>query len=212
VAVALDIYEDGLRDGDAAPLLHVHFSDGTVRSLPIARWLGEPTPEEEELLDRAVAPVLDVGCGPGRHVLALRRRGLRALGVDVSPVAVALARERGAPAVEGSVFASVPGAGRWQTALLLDGNVGIGGDPSALLRRVTSVLRTEGRVLAELDPPGSPTGVESVRLELLGRRSDSFPWAHVGVDGVEALAEHAGLRIADLWEGEGRWFADLRGR
>ncbi len=44
---------------------------GRVAALPVPRWLGVPAPEEEAVLDRAVAPVLDVGCGPGRHVLAL---------------------------------------------------------------------------------------------------------------------------------------------
>jgi len=37
--------------------------------------------------------VLDVGCGPGRHALALARRGLDVVGVDLSPDFIALARE-----------------------------------------------------------------------------------------------------------------------
>lgn len=37
--------------------------------------------------------VLDVGCGPGRHGLALARRGFEVVGVDLSPDFVALARE-----------------------------------------------------------------------------------------------------------------------
>ncbi len=36
--------------------------------------------------------VLDVGCGPGRHALALARRGLRVVGVDISQTFVDLAR------------------------------------------------------------------------------------------------------------------------
>jgi len=39
------------------------------------------------------AQVLDVGCGPGRHALALARRGMRVLGIDASEDFVALARE-----------------------------------------------------------------------------------------------------------------------
>ncbi|MFA5882775.1 MAG: methyltransferase domain-containing protein [Acidimicrobiia bacterium] len=35
--------------------------------------------------------VLDVGCGPGRHSLALARRGIEVVGVDVSPDFVGLA-------------------------------------------------------------------------------------------------------------------------
>ena len=37
--------------------------------------------------------VLDVGCGPGRHALALADRGIAVHGVDLSPDFVALARE-----------------------------------------------------------------------------------------------------------------------
>jgi SAM-dependent methyltransferase len=37
--------------------------------------------------------VLDVGCGPGRHALALARRGIEVEGVDLSEDFVALARE-----------------------------------------------------------------------------------------------------------------------
>jgi SAM-dependent methyltransferase len=36
--------------------------------------------------------VLDAGCGPGRHALALGRRGVTVVGVDVSPEFIALAR------------------------------------------------------------------------------------------------------------------------
>lgn len=46
--------------------------------------------------------VLDVGCGPGRHALALARRGLRVTGVDASPafidLAAAAAAREGLPA------------------------------------------------------------------------------------------------------------------
>ncbi len=37
--------------------------------------------------------VLDVGCGPGRHCVALARRGIRSIGVDISERFVSVARE-----------------------------------------------------------------------------------------------------------------------
>ena len=43
--------------------------------------------------------VLDAGCGPGRHALALARRGIEVVGVDLSPDFVALARVGRAPAI-----------------------------------------------------------------------------------------------------------------
>ncbi|HEY3238398.1 MAG TPA: class I SAM-dependent methyltransferase, partial [Acidimicrobiia bacterium] len=94
-------------------------SAGDVLHLPLERWLGPPTAEEESVLDRVVGPALDVGCGPGRHVLALARRGVVSLGIDVAGTALELARRRGAPVLERSIFERVPGAGRWGSALLL---------------------------------------------------------------------------------------------
>ncbi len=99
---------------------------GVVMAGDGRRWLGAATAAEERLLDHAVAPVLDIGCGPGRHLLALARRGVAALGLDVTLSAVRLARSRGAVVVHGSIFEPVPETGTWSTALLLDGNIGIG--------------------------------------------------------------------------------------
>jgi hypothetical protein len=62
------------------------------------------------------------------------------LGVDVSPAAVARAKGAGGAVLRRSVFDRLPAEGRWGTALLADGNIGIGGDPHALLRRVRDSL------------------------------------------------------------------------
>src|SRR4051812_13782284 len=128
---------------------------GTARPLPVDAWLGAAGAVDERVLDCARGPVLDVGCGPGRHVHALARRGVLAVGIDISPVAAALARRRGATVLETSIFDRIPGAGSWRTALLLDGNIGIGGHPDALLARLASLVARGGTVLVELDPPGS---------------------------------------------------------
>jgi len=175
----------------------------------VERWRAEPAAEELDVLARAVAPVLDVGCGPGRHVLALARRGVIAMGVDASPAAVDLARRHGAPVLRRSVFARVPGAGRWRTALLLDGNVGIGGDPVALLRRVAGLLAPGGCTLVEVERPGVATRVLRARLERAGERGPWFRWAVVGADDVDDVAALAGFASSVTWEAGGRWFAQL---
>jgi SAM-dependent methyltransferase len=78
--------------------------------LPIARHLGpaylrnaftKGTEQEVEFLVEALGlhpgqRVLDVGCGPGRHALALARRGIEVVGIDLSPDFVTLAREAAA--------------------------------------------------------------------------------------------------------------------
>jgi SAM-dependent methyltransferase len=168
------------------------------------------TTDDEHALRRAQAPVLDVGCGPGRHVVALAARGMPALGIDITPIALRAARARGALVLERSVFDRVPGAGRWGSALLLDGNVGIGGDPTSLLRRVLSLLRPGGLVLVELGAPSTSRPMRTVRFELAGRPGPWFRWATVPVDDLVALATRVGASVEERWcTDEGRWFATL---
>lgn len=206
-ASAADLYGRGLRG--AADDLVLRDADGTSGQVPIATWLGPLTHADHDVLARATAPVLDVGCGPGRHVVALARRGVFAAGVDASPVAVEVARARGARVYRASVFAAVPGAGSWGTALLLDGNIGIGGQPVRLLARLRTLLREDGEILTELEAPGCTSRTAIVRLEGSGAVSDWFPWARVGVDGITTHAQLAGLDVVEIWEGDGRWFARL---
>jgi SAM-dependent methyltransferase len=69
------------------------------------------------------ARVLDLGCGPGRHTEQLDRLGVRALGVDISPTAVAATRRRGSQAVRADVLGPLPGgADGWDGVVLLDGS------------------------------------------------------------------------------------------
>jgi SAM-dependent methyltransferase len=183
--------------------------DGRAWPLDVDRWLAPAHGADVRLLRRAVGPVLDVGCGPGRHVRALVDRGIPALGVDSSRAAVDVARASGAPVHHGDVFGPVPQSGTWATALLLDGNVGIGGDPSTLLARVGALLTADGTILAELDAPGTGLSTAAIRLDDGRLLSDAFAWARVGADAIGAVARAAGLRVAASWDDEGRWFTQL---
>lgn len=196
----------------AAQGASVRSLDGTLAPLPLERWLGEPDAADLAAIAHAEPPVLDLGCGPGRHLAALRAAGKRGVGVDLSPVAVSIARRRGGAAFHGDVFGTVPGTGSYRTALLLDGNVGIGGAPAALLRRTCELLAAGGSALVELDPPGRPTFRTRIRLEAHGAVSEWFAWARVGVDGIASLAGAAGFEPAGVLAVEERWIAVLRRR
>ena len=208
MTAAVEVYGRALER--PAEALIVRAADGSRLHAEVERWLAPVTDVDVRVLDRVIGPVLDVGCGPGRHVGALAARGVLALGVDLSPHAIRIARRQGALVLERSIFDRLPGAGAWGSALLLDGNIGIGGQPVALLRRLRALMRPGGAVLVELGPPGSGTEAMRARLEHGAAVSDWFEWTRVAVDAVEPPAVAAGLAVAERWCDGGRWFALLR--
>ena len=174
-----------------------------------AAWYAELRPGDASLLARCAPGALDVGCGPGRLAGALASTGRRTLGVDVSGQAVRYARQRGAPAVRCDVFDPLPAEGQWQTVLLADGNVGIGGDPVRLLRRCRALAAGDGAVLVEVDPPGAPAWSGKLSLTDGARTSAPFAWAFVGVDDIAEITARAALRVTESWTEAGRWFVRL---
>ena len=207
MSTGLSVYERALA-GAAGPLTLTGPAGGTIE-VDVSAWCRRRMPGDGGLLDRCDGPTLDVGCGPGRLTAALLRRGVPALGVDISATAVGMARRRGALALHRDVFTDLPGAGRWRCVLLADGNVGIGGDPARLLARCRALAAADGVVLVELHPPGVPSWAGRAVLRSADGAA-ALRWAVVAADDVAAPAARAGLRVAETWTEAGRWFATLR--
>jgi SAM-dependent methyltransferase len=208
----LAVYGSALRRAGAGARVAVTAVDpnGSRRSYLPGDWCRDLRDGDEGLLRRCAGPVLDVGCGPGRLTSALATRGHVALGIDLSAHAVRLARRRGAQALHCDVFGPLPNEGGWDRVLLVDGNIGIDGDPARLLRRCRELAAPHGRILVELDPPGARTWAGEVRISADGGvLSDPFPWAYVSANHLALLARTSGLRILDRWTEAKRWFASL---
>jgi SAM-dependent methyltransferase len=206
-------YEHALRVG-APMLLHAERLDGASAPAPrpvdIQRFMARADRVERRLLASTRGSVLDVGCGPGRMVAEALRAGRRALGLDVSPGSVRLVAERGLPVHLGSVFDDVPGAGSWDVVLLLDGNVGIGGDPAALLRRCADIGSPGARLVVETAEERGRDRRFTARVSTPGAAdSAGFPWAEVGADALLAPATHAGWRPVREVRRRGRSFVVL---
>lgn len=205
---ALAVYSGALRSDSRLRLLDT--AGRALRQVDTEVWhrlhAGDRT-----LIDRCGGPTLDVGCGPGRLVGALNARGIPALGIDICPAAVRLARRRGAAAVSADVFGPVPNSGGWRHALLADGNIGIGGDPARLLQRCGALLQEDGDLLVETDPPGKGGWTGAAVLDDGRRTSTPFPWALVDADQLAQHAAAAQLKVVDEWNEDGRWFARLTG-
>ncbi|WP_374102042.1 methyltransferase domain-containing protein [Arthrobacter sp. ISL-5] len=173
-------------------------------------WCSEASALERNLLQGLEGPVLDIGCGPGRLLSAARSLGLTALGIDTSAEAVALACSRGSRALLQSVFWPVPQAGNWRSALLLDGNIGIGGNVGRLLRRSRQLITPQGTLLVEVDPDeGMDVAYHAVLEDLDGNLSVPFAWARTGRAGLESRAAAAGWAVSATERVQGRVFCRL---
>ena len=117
------------------------------------------TEQEVEFLVDALAleagmRVLDVGCGPGRHALALARRGVDVVGIDHSAEFVRLAREAAAGEGLSAAFEELdvrelhrPGEFD-ATICLCQGGFGLlgGRDETAVFERIAATVRVGGRL------------------------------------------------------------------
>ncbi|WP_327260667.1 class I SAM-dependent methyltransferase [Streptomyces sp. NBC_01232] len=203
-----DPYADALRAGQGP--LYLRRSDGWLLPLDVERWCAGPDEADEGVLARCTGPVLDIGCGPGRLVATLAARGHRALGVDVTPEAVARTTRAGGSALCRSVFDPLPGEGRWGTVLLIDGNIGIGGDPAALLHRAAQLAAPGGSLLVEVATADVDERVEVHVDDGRGGHGAPFWWARLGTRALCGAAADAGWTRPETWQAAGRSFVGLR--
>lgn len=199
--------------------LHLEVEEGSVtgKGCPgtvhydVRDWFRGAGQGEYALLRDLGGPVLDLGCGPGRMMEAADRLGLSSLGVDSHPLAVELARQRGCEALAGSIFDDLPQTGQWMSVLLLDGNIGIGGDPARLLARTAQLLHPEGVVVVETDPcPELDVRYSALMRDGDGRTSSAFPWSRVSVLSLPSYARSASLMQHGTVVTQGRVFSLLR--
>ncbi|MBI5482482.1 MAG: methyltransferase domain-containing protein [Deltaproteobacteria bacterium] len=210
----------GHLDGVIAPLRFLR-DDGYVDEQSAALFVDEALgPHEAALLERCRGDVLDAGCGAGRLALPLLRRGVRVVGLDVSPTLVDVCRRRGMRAVRvGSVWDD-PG-GPWDGVLLGGNNLGLGvtlAGAGRLLRHLAAALRPGGAVVLSsvdvtrnADPihvayhernraAGRPPGMVRLSLGYDGEQGEWFDWLHLSPAELHTVAAGEGLRVELLHE------------
>ena len=115
---------------------------------PYPRWM----PVERQGMRYVRGRVLDVGCGAGRVCLELQRRGLEAVGIDLSPGAVEACRRRGVrEALVLGIDDVDDSLGAFDTVVMYGNNFGLFGSPAKarrLLRRFGRLTNERGRIVA----------------------------------------------------------------
>jgi SAM-dependent methyltransferase len=205
-------------------------SDGlfAISSGP-SHYLAEPAfwaPDEREALERhAHGRVLDIGCCAGRHALYLQQKELDVLGVDVSPLAIAVAKERGLKRAEVlSIDDLSAELGVFDTILMLGNNFGLFASAAKtrrLLRRFKAFTRPGATLIAEslnvyetLDPDhlayqasnrerGRMSGQIRMRARYKRFVTPWFDYLMVSPAEMEALLDGTGWRIAKQYQGAG---------
>lgn len=181
-------------------------------------------PQERRAIRLVRGRVLDLGCGAGRVGLHVQSRGHEVVAVDVSPLAVEIARQRGLADVRlGTLDRVVRRDERFDTILLLGNNLGLlGGERQGrqLLRKLARISTERGRILAGSYDPyegasesarryqernrkrGRMGGIERLRVRY---REYATPWYDVlfaSREEVAQLAEGTGW-VARRFVGEG---------
>ncbi len=171
---AFDLFADALwqyhETGRAT--LRIERDDGHLDSEDIAWYFTSPRDfpnHEKAALKFARGKVLDIGCGAGRHALALQRlktprslrgRGLRVTGIDSSPRIAELARVRGVRDVRvANACGRLPFLdGEFDTVVLFGNNLGICGTLPRfrrMLRELYRITSPRGRILATTRQPST---------------------------------------------------------
>jgi len=179
----------------------------------------------QDALEEVGSKVLDVGCGTGKHSLYLQKNGVDVVGLDVSPLAIQVCKERG---VKKCVVASASEppfkiSPCFDTIIMMGNNFGICGTIPAtkrMLENFRKIVNDNGTILAHaVDPTltsnpvhltyhesnrkfGLPIGQIKLRLEYKDAVSQWFYLLLVTPEEMKKLAEETGWRFDKLITGQ----------
>jgi SAM-dependent methyltransferase len=152
---------------------------------------------EEALLAHAVGHCLDIGCGAGRILRYLRAKSYAVKGIDIDPQLIQLCRELGDSPVHQTSWETMGELGRFDTFMLLNRSIGIGGNLAGvkrLLARCAASASLGGVLLFDSYEISALPGVleQTLRYKYRGQYSDPFPWIYFGSEIAERLLGETG--------------------
>lgn len=114
-------------------------------------------PFEKKAIRYARGRTLDIGCGAGRVVLHMQNQGCEAVGIDTSPLAIKVCRERGAKDVRVMSITQISRKlGTFDTIVMFGNNFGLFGSFKRvrwLLRKFYHLTSDRGRLIVQSGDP-----------------------------------------------------------
>ncbi|UCE10276.1 MAG: class I SAM-dependent methyltransferase [Candidatus Thorarchaeota archaeon] len=193
-----------------------HDSSGAQYVASFDEW----NPHEKLAIARAKGRVLDVGCGAGRVALYLIELGHEVIGIDVSPGALEVCKERGFGSVHLMSAETIDFPDEtFDTVVLYGNNFGFLGFPNRvidMLKQLHRVAKRDGIVLAATRNPlmtekpehlalharnraqGRPPGLIRIRMKYEGQIGDWFDLLSVTEEEMAELGGKAGWKLSEI--------------
>lgn len=126
--------------------------------------------EEQNIINHARSPVLDLGCGAGRHSLYLQNIGLEVIAMDLSHGALEVTKQRG---VKKTLYGDIRKLPRFNlkfgTFLFMGNNFALCGDPKTMkrvLQDLSQISTTNAKLIAHFrDPTPNDPNLDPVHRE-----------------------------------------------
>jgi SAM-dependent methyltransferase len=145
---------DGLTDNEAFEIIERDdgYIDGVLTRQYFAAYADWKPWEQEAIGCRVPGRALDLGCGAGRVELYLQEQGVEVVGIDNSPLAIEVCRQRGVRDARLLSITQVgPQLGRFENILMFGNNWGLMGSfrrARWLLRKFHALTGPQARIIA----------------------------------------------------------------
>ena len=135
---------------------------------------------EKEAMKNVRGRVLDIGCGAGRHSLYLQGKGLDVTGIDNSPLAIKICRQRG---LKKAKVLGIEEVGKlkpdsFDTVIMMGNNFGLFGSfrlAQTLLKKLHRVTSPDALIIAMTRDPYTTKDPAHVAYHKLNRKRGRMP-------------------------------------